>query len=119
MYEKGHGLEDATMEQKKLQAYLRRRDYDLKELNVQLGSKMDRCAIFEKTCQMLMEKVGVNNDMFDDEQIRQEMQIEDNLLQMKIKNCRDRLMHWRVNVSDCCSSCVKMQAALVQEVLFK
>eukprot|EP00970_Alexandrium_tamarense_P006036 scaffold1012_cov189-Alexandrium_tamarense.AAC.21 len=79
-YESNHGLTDAVRYQKRLEADIRRRDYDLKQLNHQLGMEIDRRRALSKACELLKEKVEQDFD-FDDAEIEMAILCEDNRVQ--------------------------------------
>jgi hypothetical protein len=82
LYEKSNGLAEVVRLQKQLEADVRRRDYDLKRLNHTLGAEMDKCRALAKACDWLKEKANLGPEfMFDNEEIRSALDIEDSRLQ--------------------------------------
>ncbi len=82
LYEKNNGLEEVVRLQKQLEADVRRRDYDLKRLNQTLGNEMDKRRALTKACDWLKEKANLGTEfMFDNEEIRTALDIEDSRLQ--------------------------------------
>ena len=81
-YEKNHGLTEAVRCQKILEADIRRRDFDLKRLNNQLGIEIEKRRVMSKACDWLKEKasLGPSDFVFDDEEIKAAMIGEDNHL---------------------------------------
>lgn len=80
-YEKNHGLTDAVRYQRKLEADIRRRDYDLKQLNHKLGIETDRRMILLKACDWLKEKAGLEqNFVVNEDEIKIALECEENQL---------------------------------------
>jgi Chromosome segregation ATPases len=55
-YEEGHGLSEAIIHQKRLEADIRRREVDLKKLLIEIGEKDDKIRLLSKTCEILREQ---------------------------------------------------------------
>lgn len=55
-YEEGHGLSEAIIHQKRLEADIRRREVDLKKLLIEIGEKDDKISLLSKTCEILRER---------------------------------------------------------------
>ena len=82
LYEKNNGLAEVVQLQKQLEADVKRRDYDLKRLNDTLGNEMDKRRALTKACDWLKEKANLGPQfMFDNEEIRTALDIEDSRLQ--------------------------------------
>jgi seryl-tRNA synthetase len=80
-YEENHGLSEVVRHQKRLEADLRRRDYDLKHLNEKLGLEIENRSALTKAVQLLKEKANLAPDFtFDDEEIQSALLREDNKL---------------------------------------
>lgn len=84
-YEENHGLSEVVRHQKRLEADLRRRDYDLKHLNEKLGVEIENRRALAKAVQLLKVKANLTSDFkFDDEEIQSALLREDN--QLKSEN---------------------------------
>ena len=82
MYEQKNGLAEVVRLQKQLEADVRRRDYDLKRLNLTLGVEVDKRRALTKACDWLKEKANLGAEfMFDEEEIRTALDREDSWLQ--------------------------------------
>ena len=82
LYEKNNGLTEVVRLQKQLEADLRRRDYDLKQIKTTLGVEMERRRALTKACDWLKEKAGLEPDFsFDDDEVRIALEREDSRLQ--------------------------------------
>mmetsp|Transcript_22137 Transcript_22137/g.46294 ORF Transcript_22137/g.46294 Transcript_22137/m.46294 type:complete len:1330 (+) Transcript_22137:96-4085(+) len=80
-YENNNGLTEAIRCQKKLEADIRRRDYDLKRVNHTLGVEMEKGRVLKKAYGWLKEKVNLGQEFtFDDDEIKAALQSEDNRL---------------------------------------
>jgi DNA repair exonuclease SbcCD ATPase subunit len=78
MYEANHGLSEAVCHQQKLEADLRRRDYDIKELNEKLSLEIERRRVLAKTVESIREKGGC--DQINEDEIKSALHSEDNVL---------------------------------------
>ena len=82
LYEKNNGLTEVVRLQKQLEADVRRRDYDLKQIKTTLGVEIERRRAITKACDWLKEKVGLEPDFsFDDDEVRMALELEDSRLQ--------------------------------------
>ena len=82
LYEKNNGLTEVVRLQKQLEADVRRRDYDLKQIKTTLGVEMERRRALTKACDWLKEKAGLEPDFsFDDDEVRMALEREDSRLQ--------------------------------------
>ena len=80
-YEKEHRLEDAVRFQSKLEADLRRREHDIKELKQNYSAQKERTSMLAKACNILKEKAGLDpNFSFDDNEINNALKCEENAL---------------------------------------
>jgi len=80
-YEEGHDLSDAVKYQKKLEADIRRRDYDLKEIRSEANLREDQIKYYSTLCDLLKDKVAVPADIeFIEEQVKEKVQNYDNRL---------------------------------------
>ena len=80
-YEQNHGLSEAVRHQKKLEADIRRRDYDIKQLNQKLTFEIDRRRTLAKAVELIKEKANLGSDFeLDNEEIRATLLLEDNVL---------------------------------------
>lgn len=80
-YEENHGLSEAVRHQKKLEADIRRRDYDIKQLNQKLSSEIERRRASAKAVELIKEKANLGSDFeLDNEEIRATLLLEDNVL---------------------------------------
>uniref|UniRef100_A0A7S2VHY6 Uncharacterized protein n=1 Tax=Skeletonema marinoi TaxID=267567 RepID=A0A7S2VHY6_9STRA len=81
LYEKGHGLDDAIRYSTKLEADIRRREFDIKQLKQKYVKQKDRCLVLTKACDILKEKANLGPDYsFDDEEINTALMCEENAL---------------------------------------
>lgn len=83
-YEKRHGLNEAVVYQKKLEADIRRRDHDMKQLTRKLGIEIERRVTLTK---WVRDKTGFDPD-FDEEDVKEALACEENGL----KNENSELM---------------------------
>ena len=82
LYEKSNGLTEVVRLQKQLEADVRRRDYDLKQIKKTLGVELERRRALTKACDWLKEKAGLEPDFsFDDDEMRMALEREDSRLQ--------------------------------------
>lgn len=82
LYEKNNGLTEVIRLQNQLEADVRRRDYDLKQIKTRLGVEMERRRALTKACDWLKEKAGLEPDFsFDDDEVRMALEREDCRLQ--------------------------------------
>lgn len=61
-YEERSGIREAAITQRKLEADVRRRDFDLSELQLQVNSAMNRCKMLETACAILKKKAGLGEE---------------------------------------------------------
>jgi len=81
LYEKGHGLENAIRYQTKLEADIRRRDFDLKKMEENYCIQKDKCLVLTKACDILKQKANLGPDfLFDEEEINVVLKCEENAL---------------------------------------
>ncbi|KAL9184583.1 hypothetical protein ACHAXT_012553 [Thalassiosira profunda] len=81
-YEQNHGLTEVVRYQKRLEADVRRRDYDLKRLTKALGIELEKYRALAKACDWLKEKANVGPDFaFDDQEVKAALERDDNRLQ--------------------------------------
>ena len=80
-YEKDHGLTDAVRYQKKLEADIRRRDYDLKQMKHKLGVEIDRRVSLSKLCGWLKDKANLGPEFVFDDEMKKTLECEENRLQ--------------------------------------
>jgi len=76
-YEEGQGLSDAVRHQKRLEADIRRREFDAKRLVLDMGKKNDQILLLVKACEVLRDKA--QDDLpVDEDELKQIMRIEEN-----------------------------------------
>ncbi|KAL3794131.1 hypothetical protein HJC23_012838 [Cyclotella cryptica] len=80
-YEEYHGLSEVVRHQKRLEADLRRRDYDLKRINEKLGTEIEKRTALAKAVELLKVQANLSPDFkFDDEELQSTLLREDNKL---------------------------------------
>ena len=82
VYEKENGLEESVKLNKKLEADIRRRDQDMKELSLKIGVEMDRNNLLSKAYKIIQEKTGFHDDFFEEEVVRAELLQEETSLKI-------------------------------------
>ena len=87
LYEKGHGLEDAVRYQTKLEADIRRRDFDIKQLT-------HKNSFLSKACDILKEKANVGPEfVFDEQEINEALKCEEHSLRNENQELLRQLEH--------------------------
>jgi chromosome segregation ATPase len=78
-YEENHGLTDAVRHQRKLEADLRRRDYDMKQLNHKLSLEIEHGRMLAKALELTRQHASSDFEI-DDEELRAAVLRDDNIL---------------------------------------
>ena len=85
-YEEKHGLSEAVVYQKKLEADIRRRDNDIKELNIKIGLDEDRSKLLRKAYLLIKKKAALPEDFeFKEQELNVEIAAEENRLHCQNK----------------------------------
>lgn len=102
-YERNHGLSEAVRYQKKLEADLLRRDYDIKQVNQKLSLEIEHRRALQKAVSLLKERVDGNSSDFelDDEDIQAALKREDNALQSENNELVRQVEHLEGNNDVC------------------
>ena len=79
-YEEKYDLFDAVKYQKKLEADVRRRDFDLKSQLILLGEKDDQINLLKKACNTMKSKLGPDHEL-DEKELKVMIAIDENSLQ--------------------------------------
>ena len=87
LYEKGHGLEDAVRYQTKLEADIRRKDFDIKQL-------IHQHSFLSKACDILKEKANLGPEfVFDEQEIYEALKCEEHSLRNENQELLRQLEH--------------------------
>lgn len=82
-YEENHGLKEAVRHQKKLEADVRRREHDIKQLNHKLSLEIEHRRVLRKAIELVKDNVNLVDDfkqLENDEEIRAALRRDDNVL---------------------------------------
>lgn len=79
-YEMNHGLTEAVRHQKKLEADLQRRDFDIKQISQKLSCETEQRRALAKAVEILKEKLDSDDIDVNDDEIQAALLLEDNIL---------------------------------------